>query len=108
MIRSSRATRPGSGPSVWIPTPPRPRNPQTHSSSSSPPFGYTSLRASSPCPASARQQDYTIDYSESKDVGRATSRAEPPSSLLLRCSGRHRQGALWSANVRSLASSMDL
>src|SRR4029453_7677790 len=59
-------------------------------------------------PPALDSRTYTADYNEIKDLGRATdtSRTTEQSATALFWSPS--ASALWSANVRSLASSMDL
>jgi PAP2 superfamily len=100
---------PGSGPGVWIPTPPAFANPQTPFLQFVTPFGYdnpTRFRPHSPPALDSRT--YTRDYNETKDLGRATetSRTDEQSATALFWSPS--ASALWTANVRSLASSMDI
>jgi PAP2 superfamily len=100
---------PGSGPGVWIPTPPAFANPQTPFIQFVTPFGYDDPARFRPHPPPALHSGkYRVDYNESKDVGRATetSRTDEQSATALFWSPS--ATALWSANVRSLASSMDL
>jgi hypothetical protein len=100
---------PGSGPGVWIPTPPAFANPQTPFLQFVTPFGYDDPARFRPhAPPALDRRKYTIDYNEIKDRGRATetSRTAEQSATALFWSPS--ASALWSANVRSLASSMDL
>jgi hypothetical protein len=100
---------PGSGPGVWIPTPPAFANPQTPFLRFVTPFGYDDPARFRPHgPPALDSKTYTADYNESKDVGRATdtSRTGEQSATALFWSPS--ASALWSANVRSLASAMDL
>jgi hypothetical protein len=100
---------PGSGPGVWIPTPPAFANPQTPFLQFVTPFGYDDPARFRPnAPPALDSKTYTADYNESKDVGRATetSRTAEQSETALFWSPS--ASALWSANVRSLAASMDL
>jgi hypothetical protein len=100
---------PGSGPGVWIPTPPAFANPQTPFLQFVTPFGYDDPTRFRPhAPPALDSKTYTIDYEEIKDVGRATetSRTADQSATALFWSPS--ASALWTANVRSLASSMDL
>jgi hypothetical protein len=100
---------PGSGPGVWVPTPPAFANPQTPFLQFVTPFGYSNpARFRPPAPPALDSRTYTIDYHEVKDLGRATesSRTAEQSATALFWSPS--ASALWSANVRSLASSMDL
>jgi hypothetical protein len=100
---------PGSGPGTWIPTPPAFANPQTPFLRFITPFGYDDPARFRPkAPPALDSQTYTADYNESKDVGRATdtNRTAEQSATALFWSPS--ASALWSANIRSLASSMDL
>jgi hypothetical protein len=100
---------PGSGPGVWIPTPPAFANPQTPFLQFVTPFGYDNPAGFRPhAPPALDSRTYTADYNESRDLGRATdtSRTAEQSATALFWSPS--ASALWSANVRSLASSMDL
>jgi hypothetical protein len=100
---------PGSGPGVWIPTPPAFGDPQTPFLQFVTPFGYDDPARFRPgAPPSLDKRKYTVDYNEIKDVGRATgtSRTAEQSATALFWSPS--ASALWSANVRSVASSMDL
>jgi hypothetical protein len=100
---------PRSGPGAWIPTPPAFANPQTPFLQFVTPFGYHNPERFRPrAPRRLDRRRYTIDYDEIKDVGRATetSRTAEQSATALFWSPS--ASALWSANIRSLASSMDL
>jgi hypothetical protein len=100
---------PGSGPGVWIPTPPAFANPQTPFLQFVTPFGYDEPSRFRPsAPPALDSKTYAIDYNEIKDLGRATesSRSAEQSATALFWSPS--ASALWSANVRSLARSMDL
>jgi len=100
---------PGSGPGVWIPTPPAFANPQTPFLQFVTPFGYDDPARFRPhAPPALDSRTYTLDYNESKDVGRSTdtSRTAEQSATALFWSPS--ASALWSANIRSVASSMDL
>ena len=100
---------PGSGPGVWMPTPPAFANPQTPFLRFVTPFGYDDpARFRSQAPPALHSRKYTADYNESIHVGRATdtSRTAEQSATALFWSPS--ASALWSANIRSLASSMDL
>jgi hypothetical protein len=99
----------GSGPGVWIPTPPAFVNPQTPFLQFVTPFGYDDPARFRPhAPPALDSGTYTADYNEIKDLGRATdtSRTGEQSATALFWSPS--ASALWSANVRSVASSMDL
>jgi hypothetical protein len=99
---------PGSGPGVWVPTPPLFSSPQTPFLRYVTPFGYED-------PARFRPQDppaldsatYTADYNESKDVGSATSTTRTAAQSATALFWSPSASALWSANVRSLAAPMD-
>jgi PAP2 superfamily len=100
---------PGSGPGTWIPTSPAFANPQTPFLRFVTPFGYDDPARFRPkAPPALDSRTYTADYSESKDLGRATdtNRTAEQSATALFWSPS--ASALWSANIRSLASSMDL
>jgi len=100
---------PASGPGAWIPTPPAFANPQTPFLQFVTPFGYHDPTRFRPhAPPALDSRTYAIDYHESRDLGRATetSRTAEQSATALFWSPS--ASALWSANVRSLASSMDL
>ena len=100
---------PGSGPGVWVPTPPAFTNPQTPFLQFVTPFGYDDPTRFRPDPPPALDsRTYTIDYNEIKDFGRTTdsSRTAEQSATALFWSPS--ASALWSTNVRSLASGMDL
>jgi hypothetical protein len=100
---------PGSGPGVWMPTPPSFANPQTPFLQFITPFGYDDPSRFRPqAPPALDSRTYTTDYNEVKDLGRATesSRTAEQSSTARFWSPS--ASALWSANVRSLAGSMDL
>ena len=100
---------PGSGSGVWNPTPPAFANPQTPFLQFVTPFGYDDPARFRPKPPPALDsRTYTDDYNESRDIGRATEtgRTDEQSATALFWSPS--ASALWSANVRSLASSMDL
>jgi len=100
---------PGSGPGVWIPTPPAFANPQTPFLQFVTPFGYDDPARFRPhAPPALHSRKYTADYNEIKDLGRATdtSRTAEQSATALFWSPS--ASALWNANIRSLASGMDL
>jgi len=100
---------PASGPGKWIPTPPAFANPQTPFLRFVRPFGYDDPARFRPRgPRALDRRTYTADYDEIKDLGRATdtSRTAEQSATALFWSPS--ASALWSANVRSLASTMDL
>jgi hypothetical protein len=100
---------PGSGPGVWMPTPPSFGNPQTRFLQFVTPFGYDDPSRFRPhAPPALDSRTYTRDYNEIKDLGRATgsSRTDEQSATALFWSPS--ASALWTANIRSLARSMDL
>ena len=100
---------PGSGPGVWIPTPPAFGDPQSPFLRFVRPFGYDDPARFRPdAPPALDSRTYRIDYNEVKDLGRATetSRTQEQSATALFWSPSATD--LWSANIRSLASSMDL
>jgi hypothetical protein len=99
---------PGSGPGVWVPTPPAFANPQTPFLRYVTPFGYENPARFRPhAPPHLKSATYTVDYEETGDLGRAdsTSRTAEQSATALFWSPS--ATALWSANVRSLAAAMD-
>jgi hypothetical protein len=100
---------PGSGPGVWTPTPPAFANPQTPFLQFVRPFGYDDPARFRPhAPPALNSGKYAADYNEIKEFGRATdsSRTAEQSATALFWSPS--ASALWNANVRSLASDMDL
>jgi hypothetical protein len=100
---------PGNGPGVWIPTSPLSPNPQTPFLQFVTPFGYDDPARFRPkAPPALDSAVYARDYNEIKDVGRLTdtSRTAEQSATALFWSPS--ASALWIANIRSLASSMDL
>jgi hypothetical protein len=100
---------PGSGPGVWTPTPPAFPNPQTPFLRFVTPFGYDDPTRFRPgAPRALGRRIYAIDYNEIRDLGEAseTSRNAEQSATALFWSPS--ASALWTANVRSLAGSMDL
>jgi hypothetical protein len=99
---------PGSGPGVWIPTPPAFGNPQGAFLRFVTPFGYKDPARFRPhAPPALDSRTYTADYNESRGVGRSTetTRTDEQSATALFWSPG--ATALWTANIRSLASSMD-
>jgi hypothetical protein len=99
---------PGSGPGVWRPTPPA-APPQTPFLRFVTPFGYDNPGRFRPkAPPALDSRTYTVDYNESKDLGRATeaSRTAEESATALFWSPS--ASALWTVNVRTQASSMNL
>src|SRR5213594_2397038 len=85
---------PGSGPGVWIPTPPAFANPQTPFLQFVQPFGYSDPARFRPhAPPALGSKTYTIDYNEVKDLGRATESSRTAEQSATACSGRHRQAS---------------
>ncbi len=100
---------PGSGPGVWIPTPGGTANPQTPFLQFVTPFGYDDPARFRPnAPPALDSRTYTIDYNESKDVGRINSTSRTAEQSATAQFWSPSASALWTANVRSLASSMDI
>ena len=100
---------PGSGPGVWIPTPPTFANPRVPFLRFVTPFGYDDPARFRPqAPPALGSKTYTSDYNESKTVGRATDTTRTAEESATASFWSPSATALWSANVRSLASSMDL
>jgi hypothetical protein len=94
---------------VWTPTPPAFMNPQTPFLQFVAPFGYDDPTRFRPhAPPALDSKTYTRDYNESKDVARSTesSRTDEQSATAVFWSPS--ASALWSANIRSLASDMDI
>ena len=109
MIRSSRATRPAAAPVCGSRLHPHSRIRRLRSSSSSRRSGMTTPRASVPM----LRQRSTAGPTRSTTTRSRTSvgpprRAEPPSSLRLHCSGRHRQARCGAPTFAAWPSSMDL
>jgi hypothetical protein len=99
----------GSGPGVWTPTPPAFAAPQGAFLQFVTPFGYDDparFRPKPPSPLNSRT--YTIDYNEIKDLGRATETSRTPAQSATALFWSPSATALWTAHLRSLASSMDL
>ena len=100
---------PGSGPGVWIPTPPAFANPQGPFLQFVTPFGYDEPARFRPHPPPALDsKTYTADYNEIKEVGRATDTNRTADQTATALFWSPSATALWNANIRSLASSMDL
>jgi hypothetical protein len=100
---------PASGPGVWIPTPPAFAAPQTPFLQFVRPFGYDDPARFRPvAPPALERRTYLADYLEIKDYGafNSPSRTADQSATALFWSGS--ASALWRANVRSLAASMDI
>jgi PAP2 superfamily protein len=100
---------PVTGPGAWIPTPFGSATPQTPCLQFVTPFGYDDPARFRPKPPPALDsRTYTADYNESQDLGRRTdtNRTSEQSDTALFWSPS--ASALWTDNIRSLASSMDL
>ena len=99
----------GSGPGVWIPTPPAFTAPQGAFLQFVTPFGYDDPARLRPKPPPALDsRTYARDYNEIKDFGRATETNRTPAESATALFWSPSATALWTAHVRSLASSMDL
>jgi hypothetical protein len=100
---------PVSGPGAWIPTPPAFANPQTPFLRFVTPFGYHDPARFRPHgPPSLHSGTYTADYNEVKDLGGATDTTRTAEQSATALFWSPSATALWSANVRSLATTMDL
>jgi hypothetical protein len=100
---------PGSGPGVWIPTPPAFGNPQGAFLQFVTPFGYDEPARFRPhAPPALDSRTYTRDYKEIKDLGRDTETRRTAEQSATAQFWSPSASALWTANIRSLASSMDL
>jgi hypothetical protein len=100
---------PGTGPGVWMPTPPAFMNPQTPFLQFVTPFGYDDPARFRPkAPPALDRRTYALDYNEIKDVGAATATSRTAEQSATALFWSPSASALWTANVRSLASSMDL
>jgi hypothetical protein len=100
---------PASGPGAWIPTPPAFANPQTPFLRFVTPFGYDNPARFRPHgPPALHSGTYAADYNEVRDVGRATDSTRTAEQSATALFWSPSATALWSANVRSLASTMDL
>jgi hypothetical protein len=99
----------GSGPGVWTPTPPAFAAPQGPFLQFVTPFGYDDPARFRPkAPPALDSRTYTIDYNEIKDLGRATETSRTAAQSATALFWSPSATALWTANIRSLASSMDL
>ena len=108
-LRDAVGYTPGSGPGVWAPTPPAFSAPQTPSLQFVTPFGYDDPAHFRPKPPPALDSEtYTDDYNEIKDVGSATNTSRTAAQSATALFWSPSATALWTANVRSLASSLDL
>jgi hypothetical protein len=100
---------PGGGPGAWIPTPPAFASPQTPFLRFVTPFGYGDPARFRPrAPRALDRRAYAADYNEIKDVGRATGTSRTAEQSATAQFWSPSATALWSANIRSLAGSMDL
>jgi hypothetical protein len=100
---------PGSGPGVWSPTPPAFGPPLVPFLRFVTPFGYDDpARFRPPAPPALDTKTYTADYNESKDVGRLTDTSRTAEQSATAAFWSPSATALWTANIRSLARSMDL
>ena len=100
---------PAGGPGAWIPTPSGSTNPQTPFLRFVTPFGYDDPARFRPkAPPRLDSRTYTIDYNESKELGRATETSRTVEQSATATFWSPSASALWTANVRSLAGSMDL
>jgi hypothetical protein len=100
---------PGSGVGVWIPTPSGSPLPQTPFLQFVTPFGYDdSARFRPAAPPSLDSKTYTTDYNEIKDVGSRTNTSRTAEQSATAQFWSPSASALWIANIRSLASGMDL
>ena len=99
----------GSGPGVWSPTPPAFAAPQVPFLRFVTPFGYDDPARFRPRPpAELDSRTYTADYHEIQDVGRATETSRTAEQSATAVFWSPSATALWTANVRSLAGSLDL
>jgi hypothetical protein len=100
---------PGAGPGVWITTSPTSPNPQTPFLRFVRPFGYEDPARFRPhAPPALDSRTYTSDYNEIKDVGRAVGSSRTADQAATAQFWSPSATALWTANIRSLASRMDL
>jgi hypothetical protein len=100
---------PGTGPGIWAPTPNGTINPQSPFLQFVTPFGYDQPSRFRPAPPPALDsKTYTTDYNEIKDAGRLSDSSRTAEQSATAQFWSPSATALWIANVRSLASSMDL
>jgi len=100
---------PGSGPGVWIPTPNGTANPQSPFIQFVKPFGYDEPSRFRPkAPPTLDSKTYTMDYNEIKDLGSATGSSRTDEQSATARFWSPSATALWSANIRGLAKSLDL
>lgn len=99
----------GNDPGVWIPTPPTFAAPQGAFLQFVTPFGYDDPARFRPkAPPALESRTYARDYNEIKDLGRATDTNRTPTQSATALFWSPSATALWNANIRTLASSMDL
>lgn len=100
---------PGSDPGVWIPTPPAYGDPQGPFLRYVTPFGYDNPARFRPkAPPALSSWTYTREYDEIKDLGRATNTSRTSAQSATALFWSPSATALWAANIRGLAGSMDL
>lgn len=100
---------PATGPGMWVPTPNGTINPQSPFLQFVTPFGYDQPSRFRPAPPPALDsKTYTTDYNEINDVGRLSESSRTAEQSATAQFWSPSATALWIANVRSLASSMDL
>src|SRR6185369_10030750 len=100
---------PATGPGVWAPTPTAFANPQTPFLRFVTPFGYQDPTRFRPhAPPALDSRTYAIDYNEVKEFGRDTGARRTAEQSATALFWSPSASALWSANIRSLARSMDL
>lgn len=100
---------PGSGPGVWIPTPGGSTNPQTPFLQFVTPFGYDEPSRFRPdAPPALDSKTYTNDYNEIKDLGWITDSSRTDEQSATARFWSPSASALWIANIRSMARSLDL
>ena len=100
---------PATGPGMWVPTPNGTINPQSPFLQFVTPFGYDQPSRFRPGPPPALDsKTYTTDYNEINDVGRLSDSSRTAEQSATAQFWSPSATALWIANVRSLASSMDL
>ena len=100
---------PATGPGIWAATPNGTVNPQSPFLQFVTPFGYDQPSRFRPGPPPALDsKTYTKDYNEIKDVGRLSDSSRTAEQSATAQFWSPSANALWIANVRSLASSMDL
>ena len=99
----------GIGPGVWIPTPPAFADPQGPFLQFVTPFGYDDPARFRPkAPPALDSRTYARDYNEITDLGRSTETSRTPAQSATALFWSPSATALWTSNIRSLASSMDV